>query len=455
MHSTPYLQNRNGHYHLRIRIPSDLSETICARELVKSLKTKDKKTATVAAMPFQEGIFKTFSLLRSGFITGEQASSHLSSLLGTKREISLPTQVETSDSALTTPKDNKRSLSTIVKHFIQDRQHGWGQKTKMENEGSYRLVLDILGDVDITCVDRSTVRNLRDKLLMLPANLYKLFPKKTASEVLKVMDSDSPPQGITPMSITSVNKHISRFSTLMKFCIKEGYVKTNPATGLKMKQKRRPDEERKAYSNEDIERITKNLPKPSGRPERFWIPLIGLLSGLRLDEICSLYVEDVKKVEGVWCFDINENHDKKVKTLSSIRIVPLHPSLIKLGFLEYHLKMLKAGHPRLWMNLQWRKADGYGNAFGKWFQRFNRQCVTSDPQKSFHSLRHSFADTLKQAGTSEVLISELMGHLNGNITTGRYGKRFKAGVLLEALKMLSFEGFCDVVLGSVGGDTQQ
>jgi integrase len=164
------------------------------------------------------------------------------------------------------------------------------------------------------------------------------------------------------------------------------------------------------------------------------------MSALRLDETCQLYTEDVKEIDGVWCFDVNDDGDKKLKTLSSKRIAPIHPTLIKLGFLEHVASMKAAGHHRLWMNLHWRKEDGYGNAFGKWFQRFNRQHVTTDPLKSFHSLRHTFADTLKQQGEQEALISELMGHANGNITTGRYGKRYRSQALLKAVSDLSYPG---------------
>ena len=66
-----YLLDRNGHYHFRIRIPADLTSVIPAAELVKSLKTKDKQTARTAALPYQQGIFKAFSLLRPGFISRE------------------------------------------------------------------------------------------------------------------------------------------------------------------------------------------------------------------------------------------------------------------------------------------------------------------------------------------------------------------------------------------------
>ena len=46
--------------------------------------------------------------------------------------------------------------------------------------------------------------------------------------------------------------------------------------------------------------------------------------------------------------------------------------------------------------------------------RLNRKHVADDPLKTFHSLRHSFADTLKQLGVQENLISELMGHANSS-----------------------------------------
>jgi hypothetical protein len=79
-----YLLNRNGHYHIRIRIPSDLTSVIPAVELVKSLKTRDAKTAKVVALPYRESIIKTFTLLRSGFITGEQARDSIDKVLSRK-----------------------------------------------------------------------------------------------------------------------------------------------------------------------------------------------------------------------------------------------------------------------------------------------------------------------------------------------------------------------------------
>ena len=61
----------------------------------------------------------------------------------------------------------------------------------------------------------------------------------------------------------------------------------------------------------------------------FWVPLIGLYTGMRLEEICQGYVSDIKEIDGVWCFDVNDDKpDKSVKT-EDRRLVPIHPFLVK------------------------------------------------------------------------------------------------------------------------------
>lgn len=414
-----HLYRRRGTFHFRIRTPQDLLEALHSPELIKSLKTKDRKLAQTAVKPYAQKTQEVFTLLRIGMLSPDQAQERLDAILQRKRPTQVPTPV------------GEVTLAAAVKQFILDRQHGWGPKTKLENEGTYKLVVDLLGDVPVGSISRAGARDLREKLLRLPANLYKVFPGRSAQEVLAMQD-------LTPMSITSVNKHVSRFSTLMKYCRDEYDLDDNPALGLSIRQKRRTDEERKAYSQTDIENLLAALPAPSDKPERYWVPLIGVYSGMRLDEIAQLYASDVKEIDGTLCFDINEDEDKKLKTLSSRRVVPVHPRLQELGLMTYVEEVRKQGRPRLWMNLNRRASDGYSNAIGKWFQRFNRKHVTADPQKSFHSLRHSFADNLKQKGVQESMISELMGHVNSSITTGRYGKRFQPGILLDSIKLLNY-----------------
>ena len=414
MSATSHLHHRNGHFYYRIKVPLDLRHTFQAAEIKKSLKTSDLIAAREETVILEYKVSKTFRLIRSGLLSDHQIACMVSELLPKRQGKKLGIK-----------------LSEVMDAYAKEHEKKWGPKTKLENLGTYKLILDIIGDMEIRSVTKQTTVDLRDKLGKLPANMYKIYPGKTVKQILNL-------EGVEPMSTTSVNKHVFRLSSILKYAVKDGHIQVNFAEKMKISIKRRADEERKAYSSEDLRKVAAALPRVVSKPERYWIPLIAMHSGLRLDEICQLYVEDVLQVEGVWCISVNDEQDKKVKTLSGKRMVPVHPVLLSLGIIGYVQRMQNDGVPRLWMNLNWRKADGYSNAFGKWFQRFNREHVGDDPQKTFHSFRHTVANTLKQAGVQEIVIAEIIGHANDSMTMSRYGKRYQPKVLLEAMQHLDY-----------------
>jgi len=441
------LRVRNGNYYFRLRIPADLNHIIPGIEILKSLRTKDRKAARLSAACLLPQFLKVFNLSRCGILTEDQTRKMVADLLGRKpadrpevmvtetQPISSPVSAQPPTSA---PPPASPLLQTIIDQYTKDHQGEWTAKTLLEYESYYRLILDIIGNRSMNEINRHTVRDLRDTLSKLPPHVYKKYPRMTFREVLSLHHSKL-------MSITTVNKLIGLFGSLMRHSVKEGYRNDNPTEGLKLKQKRRADEERKAYTKEDLRKIVAALPSPLVTPERYWVPMIGMLSGMRLGEICGLHVADVKQVtdgstgDTVWCLDVNEEADKRLKTLSSTRLIPIHPKLVALGFLRYVETMRQSKSVRLFPRLVRRRIDGYCPALGNWYGRFNRKHVTNDPLKTFHSLRHSFADTLKQRGVQESVISELMGHANESITTGRYGKRYQPKVLLDAVVLLEYE----------------
>lgn len=248
-----YLQTRHGHYHFRLRTPADLRGIIPQREIVKSLKTSDIQTARVSVLPYLQGIRQTVSFLRSRIITPEQAQESLHRLLNWKPKAYHRIHSRESQNASM----EAVRLSSVIKTFIADKMKEWTPKTKMETEGVFRIILDLMGDVPVDSIDREKVRYLKYQLIKLPPNVYKTYRNKSPLEVIKLIDSGK--LKADPMSITSVNKHLSRLYSLMSFCIKEGHRTDNPASDMNIKQKRRQDEERKAYDREDIQKIIKNV----------------------------------------------------------------------------------------------------------------------------------------------------------------------------------------------------
>ncbi len=102
---------------------------------------------------------------------------------------------------------------------------------------------------------------------------------------------------------------------------------------------------------------------------RYWIPLIGLFTGVRLGEICQLHISDIKKSSGVWFFDINsDSEDKKLKNLSSKRQIPIHPVLIDLGFLDLIKSLEEKKQIRVFSELVGGR-DGYTKYISRWLNQ--------------------------------------------------------------------------------------
>lgn len=147
----------------------------------------------------------------------------------------------------------------------------------------------------------------------------------------------------------------------------------------------------------------------AGGDAAYWIPLIGLYTGARVSEIAQLKIQDIIIEADVPLISItNEGLYQQVKTAASIRKIPIHTKLIKLGFLEYVSNISKQGHLSLWPKLRMRK-NKPGGYFSNWFGEFRRSIgLTSSPD--FHAFRHQMRTKLAQRDISEHIIDGLMGH---------------------------------------------
>ncbi len=420
-----YLTKRNQTYYYRIKIPTDLSHLIPSREIKQSLKTRNLDAAKLAVAGINLKVQSLFSLLRVGAIDQEEIPRLIASYLPRKRLFKV-IATEGSDSG-------NLKLSEVIQLFVTDKSPRWTVKTKLEFSCMFDVLVELIGDRDICVLTRADGLACRDKLMSLPANFRKKrqYRGMSVAQILRV----SADEKLTPKT---VNKYLVLLSSLFKWCVKNGMMENNIAEGLSLPEETSAHEERKPYDLCDLKRIMLNLPHKPDEPEKFWIPVIAMHSGMRLDEVCQLHVDDVREVDGVLCFDINDAGERKVKTQGSKRLVPVHPVLLRLGFENYLKGRLAVCAVKLWENLEPNKYGYWGKKIGNWYGRFNRKHITQDPKKVFHSFRHTVADTLKQKGVPEGVIAEILGHANQSITTGRYGKRYRPAILLESLEKLDF-----------------
>lgn len=420
-----YLTKRNQTYYYRIKIPSDLTHLIPTREIKQSLRTCNLAAAKLVSAGINAKVQSLFGLLRVGVIDAEEIPALIASYLPRKQRY----KVVATDGCEAT----KVKLSGAIQLFVSDKGPRWTVKTRLEFTAMFDVLLALVGDRELCGLTRADGLACRDKLKCLPTNFRKKKQYRDLSidQILTLEVDDT-------LSVKTLNKYLVLVSSLFKWCVKNGMMDTNIAEGLSLPVITAAHEERKAYSLDDIKRMVLNLPRNSEGPEKYWIPMIAMYSGLRLDECCQLHMADIRLVDGILCFDVNDVGDRKVKTQGSKRLVPVHPKLLEIGFDGYLKGRASAGALRLWENLEPNKYGYWGKGFGKWYGKFNRKYVTEDPLKVFHSFRHLVADTLKQACVAEGVIAEILGHANQSITTGRYGKRYRPAILLEALKKLDY-----------------
>jgi integrase len=147
----------------------------------------------------------------------------------------------------------------------------------------------------------------------------------------------------------------------------------NPWEGLNIEYE--TEDERDPWTAEQLQAFfgqplfTKyKLPKTtmkSGGSAAYWVPLLGLFTGARIGELCQLRTVDIVERDGIPCIDINKKAPgAKLKNKSAARLIPIHPELVRLGFLEYVECLRKVRTERLWPSLGGTDPGSY---FSGWF----------------------------------------------------------------------------------------
>ena len=177
------------------------------------------------------------------------------------------------------------------------------------------------------------------------------------------------------------------------------------------------------------------------RDGRFWIPLIGLYSGMRLGEIVQLLATDLKYRNGVLYFDVAraEEENKQIKTYASVRQVPVHKVLIEAEF-EAHIEAARKQQPkgRLFPDINPSKKGYFSDNFSKWFSGYATAIGIKTDKTCFHSFRHNFKDALALSQVPEAIAKALMGHADQSVH-GAYGSEFPIKVLDEYLQRISYQ----------------
>jgi integrase len=241
------------------------------------------------------------------------------------------------------------------------------------------------------------------------------------------------------VSPKTVNNNLSSIAAFYVWAIANGLCAENVAKGLNVRVNGKASKQRDAFTDEQMKEVFSGLLEGRETYAKAWIPVIMAFSGARPEEIAQMRVRDVRKEDEQWVFDF-ETMDEGLrrKNEASRRLVPVHPRLWALG-LE---KLMQAGPDEpLFRDLKMGTTGRLSAAPGRFFNRtwLRKEKGIMNKKLVLYSLRHTVTTKLLHAGVAESLISQLVGHTNNSMTSGRYGKTFPIKHLAEALETLDWE----------------
>tara|TARA_R110001583_G_scaffold76235_1_gene208930 strand:- start:19358 stop:20677 length:1320 start_codon:yes stop_codon:yes gene_type:complete len=415
----------SGIYYFRCRIPkSQLHRYNGKKEIKRSLKTYGIREAIILARTLHISLHQQW---QSETYT---IPSNLLSLFS-------PNPLQ---KPLSTSINNTLSLNDAIERYLLSREKEGliREKTLQMLRAKLTLLLRILGDKPVNLIKYVDAEHFKNTLLTLPPNINKspIYRDLTITEIIETKPHKT-------MSLISVQGYVDYARTFMNWTIRNEWATKNHFCGIKVPNKKRPHEFRQRWKDDELSRLFSSPIHQSlefSHPYYYWLPLLGLYTGARLNELAQLHLDDIIQIDGLWCIRIDDTHDdQRLKNQSSRRIIPLHKSLLEFGVLRYIEELRADDQLRLFPTLTSHR-DGYGHYASRWFERLRtRLGLTNTGRKiDFHSFRHTIADELKQVNTPEPITAALLGQVNSNITYGRYGKEISLTAISEAINTINF-----------------
>jgi integrase len=360
-----------------------------------------------------------------------------------------------------TTREDGPLFSAVLPKFLDEMttREGWRGQTLMQNTTTYRLFVDHCGDKPVRSYGRTDLASFREALLGLPTTYGKgaRWKKLSMGEVLTLARDQSLPT----ITMKTAKRHFSALGRLFDYMRTRGdYEAENPARGHRFPKKGRARDQRMMWEGERLTRLF-STPVWAGcasrarrsqpgrlvlKDERYWLPILGLYHGNRLEEFAQLRREDVRCEDGIWFVDINDGGDRQLKNAQSKRRVPLHPRVQGLGFLGYVEQTAPKPSDPVFPALKPGGPDKkLGFSFTKWWSTYRRDVGVYEKGLDYHSLRHGVTTKLYAAGVTEAIVDELTGHEGQGTSRTTYKKSLPLRVLLEAIAKVEWPEVDDLL----------
>ena len=344
-------------------------------------------------------------------------------------------------------------LAVVVRMNAIKRVEGIEEKTLRQYRSFAALFAMLSGINDITKIRQPDVKAFRADLTQMPKSWGKSHKDQADTRDAVMAKSAALPSDKVGLSVGTVNRHLEHLNQIAEWARDEG-LPVDPnlkPSKLRRKETVRARDKREAFSFDQLQMVFQNPVWTESHSEYhqtkvgqdiyrngiYWCPLIGAYTGARREEIVGFATSDIMEIDGIMCFSIEDSELRRVKNLSSRRIVPIHSQLIKLGFLEHVENAKKSKEISMFPELYEVGNNAYGRKVGRRMRQIvNQELGVFGGNLSFHSLRHYVQNQLDHASVDDKIVRDIIGHEGKDIHEKVYRKPTPPEALSKAIELL-------------------
>lgn len=361
-----------------------------------------------------------------------------------------------------------KTVRDLIAHFEGWKSHKVTQSRMAQFRLAVRAMQEQWGEnKKLSAITRQHCEELAALFPRVPPYVAQHYKGMTLAAAVEDYEGK---QGKSADRFAEAQKHLTALREILQRAVQQDWIAINPAAkveapGPKVVRRKfhKQDKGIAPFSLDDLKRIfsaplftgcvddERHFNEPGSRivrRHRFWAPLISLWTGARLAEILQLEKADVRFDEsGIWYFAITDEEageyepkdfNKNVKNKNSIRNIPIHSELQRLGFVSW---VGKRPDGRLFPGAKAAKNGKLSDIYSKWCKRFlQSQGVWVKRRKVFHSFRNSFNDALRDAGVIEEIREAINGWVSEHTMDARYGAGYTVARLAEHIEKVNYEG---------------
>ena len=396
-------------------VPKVLQKLVGVTSLQKSLETADQQEATIRFHGVMQAFEKIIDNARKQY-AGDPLPTE--SIIGTTFAMKLP---DWTGSLVIGDRRPPKSMQSLFEQWKVERRPA--QNTAAEYERAMELFIALNED--------------------RPVSQYTVDHARAWKNHVIAMKRDG-----KPLAQSTLEKWFGALVTLFRFADRNDYLSINPFAKVTLERPKRPKASRRQEWYRDDLRVLfsspvyseHERPRAAAGEAAYWLPVLALYHGFRAGELCQLDKADLVHRDGIPCLRVrpstedDEGPEKSIKTVESERVVPLHKTVIALGFLKY-VKSVKGA--KLFSLIKPDTRGRWSGYYSKWFGRYRRSIGLDERWTDFHSFRHTWKTAARGTGMPEDYHDEISGH--DSVSVGRSYGRIPVPTLKKALDRVRFD----------------